>query len=509
MKATRKNPLSYAVGAILATLAVVPMTASAASIDVGLGAFATDDGADVLAYPIFSTANGLTTSFSLTNTGSDSLAVKVRFREQQYSMDVWDAIVFLSPEDKWDFTVSASAADPNTPQVSAVGGDTTCTTVLPANFPSSFKTSDFNGGLAGNRGPADGRWTVGHVEVIGMMDLTNALLPTALVPLSLGQMVENRDCAGLRNIFSDPSNLPLIAGAADVQNDLIGRFVVNKNGAGLETGGVPIAISNAFAVPLPFSQAAGAAARCDTPTAVNPGACMSTYAWDQFEEDHPHLGDMPLATYSTIDTLAGALIALQGDWSSNPANFVGTDWFVSFFAKYVYTDLIGFPNRVWSDVLPQLKATPFTVLAGAFAPFNPFNAALTAVPPANLNDPRVCLPVDMEGWDADENYSIGGVSPTPLRQFCNEVTVVGLAQDAATARDSLLQQNSGVYQRQVFAFPALATTRGWASLNLDWPGANSAAVAGGLFLTRSEPSNPAANNASLVPLAHWDRTLPR
>ena len=128
MKAIRKNPLSYAVGAVLAAMAVVPMSASAVSINLSntvaprpvvvAGTFNSDDGADALAYPLYSTTNGVTTSFSLTNTGGGAIAVKVRFREQQYSMDVWDTIVFLSPTDKWDFSVSATPGDPDTPHAS-------------------------------------------------------------------------------------------------------------------------------------------------------------------------------------------------------------------------------------------------------------------------------------------------------------------------------------------------------------------------------------------------------
>lgn len=511
MKATRKNSLSYAVGAVLAAMAVVPMSASAVSVDVNAGAFESDDGADALAYPIYSTANGVTTSFSLTNTSDRAIAVKVRFREQQRSMDVWDTIVFLSPFDKWDFSVSASPGDRTTPQVTPAGDrakpDSTCTTA--PSYPSAFRQTAFN-----SVGWADGRATVGHMEVIGMMDLTNASIkPNAVVdPVSIGALIEERGCAALRTIFTNPILTQTVEGAVDVENVLIGRYVVGVNGGGLEAGDVPVALRNTFADPIRLAQSPSA--RCNTPTVDNNGNCMSTYAWDQFEEDHPHLGDIVEGNFQNIDRLMTA-DNLQGDWSSNPANYVGTDWIASFFAKYVYTDWAncdGAPGNEWCDVLPLLKPSidPAVRLAPvAYVPNNPWNSALVA--PGTLSRPASCLTISLWGWDIDEIWDTGGVSPNVPPRLCNEVTVIGISADAASARPSIIQQNTGPFARPVFEFADLAdlgATRGWADLLLDWPvnttgdAVTGGAVSASLFMTRSEPSNPAASNASLVPLAH-------
>lgn len=511
MKAIRKNPLSYAVGAVLAAMAVVPMSASAVSIDVDDGAFASDDGGDTLAYPIYSTVNGVTSSFSLTNTSDRSIAVKVRMREQQRSMDVWDTMVFLSPWDKWDFTVSASA-DPNTPQVNSVAGDTTCTTA--PSFPSAFRQTGFNA-----EGWASGRATVGHVEVIGMMDLEDAYFSInnvpGIPPVSVGLLIETRECAALRSIFTYPV-ADYLTGALDVENVLIGRYVVGVNGGGLEAGDVPITLQDTFGEALLLSQSAIPDSRCATTTPANyPGNCMSTYAWDQYEEDHPHLGDIADGDFQNIDGLMTAA-NLQGDWSSNPANYVGTDWLASFFAKYVYTDWRNCDptnqNTIqWCDVLPRIKAgyNSFPVGAATYVPNNPFSAKLVAAGPREL--PATCLKIGLWGLDADENFGVGGISPNVQPQLCNEVSVIGIAADAATARPSLIQANTGPFARLLFGIPDLAAagaTRGWADLTLDWPANTTeeavpgAAVGALLFMTRSEPSNPAASNASLVPLAH-------
>ena len=251
---------------------------------------------------------------------------------------------------------------------------------------------------------------------------------------------------------------------------------------------------------------------------------MSTYAWDQFEEDHPHLGDIVDGDFQNIDRLMTA-DNLQGDWSSNPANFVGTDWIASFFAKYVYTDLIncnGAPGSEWCDVQPLLKPSinPVVPLAQAWVPNNPWNSGLpgTGATPVRAL-PAICLPISLWGWDIDEIWDTGGVSPNVPPRLCNEVTVIGISADAATARPSIIQQNAGTFRRHLFQFSDLAllgATRGWADLLLDWPTANTAAVlpvpggavSASLFMTRSEPSNPAASNASLVPLAHRFAPVP-
>ena len=79
------------------------------------GTLVTPSGGDTLVYPIYTTATGMvngaatsaTTSFSVTNTssgpwvalpnahGGQTIAAKIRFREQDHSMDVLDFVVPL------------------------------------------------------------------------------------------------------------------------------------------------------------------------------------------------------------------------------------------------------------------------------------------------------------------------------------------------------------------------------------------------------------------------------
>ena len=75
-------------------------------------------GGDTLLFPIYTAAiteldqdKAATTSFSVTNTSAtQTIAAKIRFREQERSMDVLDFIVVFSPNDKFDFSVTSNLA---------------------------------------------------------------------------------------------------------------------------------------------------------------------------------------------------------------------------------------------------------------------------------------------------------------------------------------------------------------------------------------------------------------
>lgn len=119
-----KKRLSALLGtAALAAFASVPMQASAFSVDVDNNTLRTDDSGDALVFPFYSTSTNLNTtlgavtgarsSFSVTNTSeTEAIAVKIRFREQMYSQEIFDFIVFMSPRDKFDFAVR-QASDAN------------------------------------------------------------------------------------------------------------------------------------------------------------------------------------------------------------------------------------------------------------------------------------------------------------------------------------------------------------------------------------------------------------
>jgi hypothetical protein len=98
----RKSRLSLAVGVVLGAAAMIPATSFGWSVNTDTGNLQSASGGDTLLFPIYTTVFPATTSFSVTNTsGTQTIAAKIRFREQEHSMDVLDFIVVLSPYDKF------------------------------------------------------------------------------------------------------------------------------------------------------------------------------------------------------------------------------------------------------------------------------------------------------------------------------------------------------------------------------------------------------------------------
>ena len=106
MMKLRKSRLTLAVGAMLGAAALMPAASFGWSVDTINGILSTNSGGDTLLFPIYTTVGTNATSFSTTNTGPQTIVAKIRFREQERSMDVLDFIVIYSPYDKFDFYVS-------------------------------------------------------------------------------------------------------------------------------------------------------------------------------------------------------------------------------------------------------------------------------------------------------------------------------------------------------------------------------------------------------------------
>ncbi len=353
MKSYRKSSLSLALGVVLGSMALVPALSHAYSVNNNNGQVTTDGGGDTLLFPFYTTANGSTTSFSVSNTSSATIAAKVRFREQVNSEDVRDFIVVLSPDDKFDFWVAPDVNNGGKPAV--FWNDNSC--------------------VVGKRGPIDGvktlplvdeinrrpvNPTVGHVEVIGMIDLTNvhsegyslavaAKHDEAGVPTNCNPIYNAFENRAKVNALTDERDVEILSqnlAAFDVPNALIGAYVVTAGAAGIEGGDVPVVIQNTFnrAVLAAQSPELCAGTGFDS-TNQDREACFQLYTWDAQEEDHPHLGDINWVSANQFDNsvvanMDGALtaLALRGDWSNNPANRVGYDWITTYPTKYVYLD---------------------------------------------------------------------------------------------------------------------------------------------------------------------------
>lgn len=514
--------------AALAAVAGAPMQASAFSVDVDDNELRTDDRGDALVFPFFTTHTALNpsivdpatgqplvtaarSSFSITNTSETRpIAVKVRFRGQRWSQELFDFIVFLSPRDKFDFWLRQDAdanGDPTeAPRVlfnRARDGDgnlivaeseTSCIAPLalydydlnPSGVANRFRTPEFTD-LTGVE-----LWramSVGHVEVIGMADLSQATYAVGTGTVDLGPAVTHQfngglpgNCTIAAQAFSSAANVALIEGALDAPDNLIGRELVTVAGAGVEAGTNAIPLKDTFTAPILVPQ--------DDALCAQTGTCTSNYAWDTKEHSHPHLGDVGPNGASIEEQLEAR--ALQNDWSRSAATDVGVDWVVSFPTKYVYLDYYncdGAPGREWCYV------PPYGGLDNGIPDFEPFG---------QTDAPAGCLDTELQVWDWDE-FENTFVSPSFWPGLCWEVNVLTIRELFSPPMQSLIQSDMA---RTEFVFENLfERVRGWADLEFLWnpvggnePFGFGAAVAGLAFTVRAT-DNPLINNGSFTDLS--------
>jgi hypothetical protein len=514
----RRKRLSALLGtAALVGLVGAPMQASAFSVDVAGNNILTDDGGDTLIFPFYSASTqlnnnlgavtGARSSFSVTNTSETAaVAVKVRFREQINSEEIFDFIVFLSPRDKFDFAVrqnSDANGDPTEPpriyfarnrnaddSLNIELSETSCIAPLglynydlnPSGAANLFRKPQFTdlSGVELWRSMA-----VGHVEIISMANLTNATYTSAGQPVPLGPAITHAFPAGIPGncnaavqAFSSAQFVNTIQGATDAGNDLIGRMLVTIPEAGIEAGTNAQSLKNTFTAPQLVPQ--------DDALCAQTVTCVSNYAWDTEEHSHPHLGDVGANGDSIADQLEAR--ALQNDWSRTAATDVNVDWIVSFPTKYVYqnfTNCDGAPGSEWCNVAPWGGQ-------GADDPWGSFG------------EPASCLDTELQVWDWDE-FENSLTSPSAPEDLCNEVNVLTIREEFAPTAQSMIQYDPA---RSEYVFENLyERERGWADLELLWnpigylgPDNYGAAVFGLAFTVRAT-GDPNINNGSLTDLS--------
>jgi len=495
----RKSRLSLAVGVVLGAAAMIPATSFGWSVATGAGVLLSPSGGDTLLFPIYSTVYPMTTSYSVTNTSpTETIAAKIRFREQEHSMDVLDFIVVLSPNDKFDFTVAQDAAATR-PTMSwndnscLVGPGSGGSVQFPP--PSAFVETDE-------------QMSVGHLEVLGMADLTNAYVNSA------GQAVASTDagaislaaaadhgttgvpanCGILTTTLASPTNvasLNAFQGAlTDVPNVLVGRYVMTGAGLGIEAGSDAIGIRNSNLGPPAMPMSAQSSGNCSAYS-----NCTGYYAWDQLEWDHPHLGEMAnLVGFQTALTAAN----ISGDWSNNPDNFVGVDWMLSFPNKYAYLDYVP------ADTCGGTSPANAWCLLDATMTGNGLTGIWTASPTTNLCIKPALLSVyDREEQEASGNVSVSPGSQTQL-ELCEELEIFTLAAVGQDVRDSVIQTPD---RRRIITFENLDAIRGWASMTVPWAAVGDS-ITGVLFTTRNT-DDPTINNGSITDLQKDVGAAPR
>jgi hypothetical protein len=118
---------------------------------------------ETLLFPFYSAENGNNTLVNIANASTSHKAVKVRILEAQNSQEVLDYNLYLSPEDHFSFSISASAEG----GAKMVTTDKSCTSPeIPADG-EAFRTIKFDGDT--NNGLS--RTQVGYIEVIEMGQL--------------------------------------------------------------------------------------------------------------------------------------------------------------------------------------------------------------------------------------------------------------------------------------------------------------------------------------------------
>jgi hypothetical protein len=478
MMKLRKSRLTLAVGATLGAAALMPASSFGWSVDTIHGVLDSASGGDTLLFPLYSTVDPVATSFSTTNTGSQTIVAKIRFREQEHSMDVLDFLVIYSPYDKFDFAVTKLEGDERPSMVwndnSCVVGPGSAQVQFPA--PSQFVSS--NEAMA-----------VGHLEVLGMATIDNAwvkgdqvVLSTESGAVSLAAAAKHGDdgvpanCSLLTTWFGNPSlvyklNTSPYASLGDVGNYLMGRYVVTGQGLGIEAGSDAISIRDSN-LGMPYKYiTAQSGALCSSG-----GNCTKKYAWDGAEWDHPHLGEMAnLSNFQSALTAAN----VAGDWSNNPANDVGLDWILSFPNKYAYLDLVG--SDWW--LLAETK-TGYGM---------PYVWTQENTKDTCLNDNSLIV-LDTEEQMASGNVSVSPGTRTTL-DICHELQVFTLAPLGQDVRPSVIQTEE---RRGVITFENLDGIRGWGAMGLNWNYTGDS-ITGGIFTTRNT-DDPTINNASLTDL---------
>jgi hypothetical protein len=353
----------------------------------------------------------------------------------------------------------------------------------------------------------DEQMSVGHLEVLGMADLSNAYVNSA------GQAVASTDtgaislaaaakhgtdgvpanCGILVTTLASPTNvasLNAFQGAlTDVTNVLVGRYVMTGVGLGIEAGGDAIGIRNSnlgyrydAAGVAYWSITSQSSASCTT-------NCTKHYAWDGLEWDHPHLGEM-----RNLGHFQHALTAyhISGDWSNNPANYVGVDWLLSFPNKYVYLDYVPADQCGGTST-----ANAWCLLNATKTGFGHIGMWTAEIPGTT----DLCIrPAELLAYDREEQEASGNVSVSPGSQpqleLCEELEVFTLAAVGQDVRDSVIQTPD---RRRIITFDNLDAIRGWASMSVPWQAEDGDAITGILFTTRNT-DDPTINNGSITDL---------
>lgn len=534
----RKSRLSLAVGVVLGAAAMIPATSFGWSVNTSTVGLNTTSGGDTLLFPIYSTVEteqdgvpgNVTTSFSVINSGAETIVAKIRFREQEKSMDVLDFLVIFSPYDHFSFWV---AQEPGAPTPHMSWTDTSCVVGPAVSSDGTEERVNFPDASVTQFVETNEQMSVGHLEVLGMATIPDNLYVSpgyAGGDSTQGQSLaaaakhgpdgKPANCALLVTWLADTDNVHLLNQPGllgDVPNDLSGRYLmtgVSGNSQGIEGGSDAIGIRDSN---LTLNRSTGSIQITSQSNAdcvqVGYSNCLpitTQYAWATREWDHPHLGEMLMLWLFQANLTAEDIL---GDWSNNPENYVGVDWVLSFPDKYAYLDYVDASTcaggadtgKEWC-LLDQTRTS-----VGWPSPYFGVPGVWTGTwGNATVGETSDCMGLtdnDLYVYNREE-ASAGAtvtVSPggRPTLDICHELQVFTIAAEGDTPRASIIQTAD---RRGVITFENLIAEYGWARMGLSWPlpGTDAPypigdAMTGIIFQTRAT-EDPTINNGSISEL---------
>lgn len=485
----RKKTVAMAVASVVAGGAAM-MTTPAHAVNVsqnGLG--------QVMLFPYYTVKNGYDTYVHLTNTSSDTVLVKIRFREALNSREVRDFNIILSPYDMWTASVSPSG---NGALVRTF--DKTCTSpILPASNTASgareiaFTSIGYDGTDAGykydNAGKGIERSQEGYVEVISMARSTMAVTTSTNVIEYNAKHVNGspRDCVKVDAEFAK-------------MTDGLNNFGTSTAFANFTA---PQNVVKGFSTLINVAQgkAMGVeATHIENFTTVRIIAKPGDLAPDLSNGDvlaHVFLNNgapVAAAAANSVDAVSSVLMAtsLINEFTSNSAVGAATDWVVTYPTKHHYTDSTTSPTTVALDPFGRNFAGTLST-AAALLETDGSNTAGTS-----CNDISITL------TDREENRytsNINDFSPRPTgstEQLCYEANVITFNSGNVLG--------TGINHKDIST--ANVGVNGWAEVSLEGVGSftyDGLPVIGFAAITRNNAAEAGNNRNYAVAEEHSKR----
>ena len=377
---------------------ILPIAVAVASVVIIDGAqsalYVNEQGTgETLIYPFYSAQNGNNTLINVANVSSGHKAVKIRILEAQNSQEVLDFNLYLSPEDHFSFSISATEDG----GAKMVTGDNSCS--VPAIPPggAEFSTLKIGGSLE--------RTQVGYVEIIemgqldadsapvidtkGLADASRAAINAAAAITHGGDGVP-ANCSILVDAWSRYSGVDGVWLAESKTTNLTGdsEFLTNWEGGGL------YGYATVINVPEGTSFGYDALAIADHVAMGATGSAMHYEPGDI----RPSLGDTALDTAAII-RVGGAAVSMDfdGDYALEATERIQA-LNATIMATEIYNDYVTDPDIAAStDWVMTFPTKIFHVNAGT--PIEPFSKL--------SNGQSACEPSKIGAVNREEGESAG------------------------------------------------------------------------------------------------------